>query len=79
MMRETALYTGLTPFVLARLRAKNGITGRIIHEQFEQQLSAEDRCFAKLDILLGQLFKNCRTRIFWNPIRSSSTGTRSPS
>ena len=63
MMRETALYTGLTPFVLARLQAKNGITGRIIHEQFEPQLSAEDRYFAKLDTLLGQLFKNCRTRI----------------
>jgi len=53
-MRETALYTGLTSFVLARLQAKNGITGRTSHEQFEQQLSAEDRCFAKLDILLGQ-------------------------
>lgn len=67
-MRESLFYTRLRPYVSTRV-AENGFTGgRQIREETETQLSVEDRYFIKLDILLGQLFKNCKTRQFWKQI-----------
>lgn len=64
-MRKTLFYTELRPYVHARLAANKVAEGLRIREEKEGQLSVEDRYFAKLDILFGQLFKNCKTRQFW--------------
>jgi hypothetical protein len=64
-MRETLFYTELRPYVRARLAANTFIEDLRIREENEAYLSVEDRYFATLDILFGQLFKNCKTRQVW--------------
>lgn len=67
-MRESIFYTTLRPYVHARLAAHNFTAGLCIRENDEANLSAEDRYFAKLDILFGQIFKNSKTRQFWKQL-----------
>ena len=67
-MRETIFYTELRPYVHSRLVANNFTEGLRIREESEAQLPVEDRYFVKLDILLGQLFKNCKTRQLWKQV-----------
>lgn len=64
-MRESAFYKELRPYVHARLAANNFTVDLPIREEDESLLSTEDRYFAKLDILFGELFKNSKTRQFW--------------
>lgn len=64
-MRETLFYKELRPYVHARLAVNRFTECLRIREEYEARLSVEDRYFAKLDILFGQLFKNCKMRQFW--------------
>lgn len=64
-MRESAFYTKLRPYVHARLATNNFTVDLPIRDEDESLLSTEDRYFAKLDILFGELFKNSKTRQFW--------------
>ena len=67
-IREALIYTKLRPYVHERLAGNRCSEGLRIREENEAHLSVEDRYFAKLDILLGELFKNCKTRQFWKQI-----------
>lgn len=64
-IRKTRLYTHLRPYVHERLASVNIAEDLRVREEDEYRLSVEDRYFVKLDILLGQVLKNCKTRQFW--------------
>ncbi len=61
-LRETRLYTALRPYVHQRLAHYEFIKERRIFEKDQEGFSHEDKYFAKLDILFGQLFQNIKTR-----------------
>jgi hypothetical protein len=65
VLRETEFYKKLRPYTHNRLSKYSCIEDRLIHEHQEHKISLEDRYFAKLDILFGQVFQNVQVRQFW--------------
>lgn len=63
-LRETLCYTRLRPYIHARLAPKLA-EGFQVREEGEARLTVEDRYFLALDVFFGQLFRNCKTRLFW--------------
>ncbi|WP_152208701.1 hypothetical protein [Marinobacter changyiensis] len=63
-IRQTRLYTKLRPYVHERLAPVKFAVDFRLRDEDESRLSVEDRYFAKLDILIGQVLKNCKTRQF---------------
>lgn len=64
-LRETRFYIELRPYIHQRLAHYDFIKERRIFEKDQESFVIEDRYFAKLDILFGQLFKNIETRQYW--------------
>lgn len=63
-LRETNFYKELRPYVHKRLDSHITQKGHLIFEGDEPP-SVNDRYFAKLDIIFGEVFKNIRARQFW--------------
>lgn len=63
-LRDTVFYKGLRPYIHKRLDKQIAQKGFLIFEG-DEPASANDRYFAKLDIIFGQVFKNIQARQFW--------------
>lgn len=63
--RETRFFTSLRPYIHKRLDYHKDTKGFLIFAEDEKGFSNEDRFFAKLDILFGQIFKNIQARQYW--------------
>lgn len=64
-LRETRFYLELRPYIHKRLAHYDFIKERRIFEKDHEAFIHEDKYFAKLDILFGQLFQNIKTRQYW--------------
>lgn len=61
-IRTSLIYTKLNPYVADRLAHLRWAGNQQLREENELQLSIEERYLVKLSALLGEVFKNCKSR-----------------